>query len=112
MDIKTLVDILIEGKTYLLISLLLFFIELGIMYKLYKILLNKFVNNESDTKRLDLRKNIFRGIFISVALYSFDLTGFPISKTLIDTGILWVVAVIITLSLLYRITIAIEVRFK
>lgn len=109
MDMQTLIDIL---NVRLLVALLRFLIELGMVYILYTILSSKFLNKELDKKILDVRKNIFTVIFISFGLYLFDFTGYPIAKALIDTGILWVVTIIIALSLFYRITVVVEDYFK
>ncbi len=109
MNMQTLIDIL---NVRLLISLLRFLIELGIVYVLYIMLSSKFLNKEPDNKIFDMRKNIFNAIFISFGLYLFDFTGYPIAKALIDTGILWVVTIIIALSLLYRITVVVENQFE
>lgn len=107
MEIKYIIDTLISDSIQLLVSLLLFLVELSILYKLYTILFKKFMKNKPAAEQM-----VFIAIFITIALYSFDLTGFPIAKTLIDTGILWVVTIIITLLLLYRITVTIENHFK
>ena len=91
-------------------SLLVFLLELGIFYKLYQILYDKFFGKKSGDDQLKIEINIFRCIYLTIALYLFNVTGFSISKVLIDTGILWVVGIIIMLFLLYRITIALEKR--
>lgn len=111
MEIKTLIDIVIEDKIHLIVSLFTFFIELTIIYVLYLIIF-KLIDNISGKKISNLGKNILKVAFISMALYSLDLTGFPISRILVDTGILWVIAVTFSIFLFYRITIAIENRLK
>ncbi|MGP8322677.1 MAG: hypothetical protein ACT6FG_01610 [Methanosarcinaceae archaeon] len=109
MDMQTLIDIL---NVHLLVALLRFLIELGMVYILYKILSGKFINKELDEKTFAARKHIFTVIFISCGLYLFDFTGYPIAKALIDTGILCFVTIMIVLSLFYRITVVVENYFK
>lgn len=101
---------LIQNLEYMILPLLVFLLELGIFYKLYHILYEKFFGKKSSDDQLKIEINIFRCIYLTIALYLFDVTGFPISKVLIDAGILWVVGMISILFLIYRITIALEER--
>lgn len=101
---------MIQNLEYMILPLLVFLLELGIFYKLYHISYEKFFGKKSSDDQLKIEINIFRCIYLTIALYLFDATGFPISKVLIDTGILWVLGMIIILFLIYRITIALEKR--
>lgn len=90
------------------LSNLVFLIELIILYKLYYVLWNRFIDNDPDMKRSNLEHDVFKVAYVTASLYLMEISGVHFSRMLIETGILWVVAVIVVSSLLYRITISIE----
>jgi len=101
---------LIEELLFPIYLLFVFLLEFGIIYKLYQILYNKFFEEKPDGDQLEIRINIFRCSYLIIALYLFEITGYPISRVLIDTGILWVVGMITILFIINRIATALEKR--
>ncbi|MDK2825196.1 MAG: hypothetical protein PWQ44_372 [Methanolobus sp.] len=93
-----------------MLSSLVFLIESVILYKLYYLLQDKYFDNDPDMKRSRFENDIFKVSYVTGSLYLMDVSGADFSRMLVETGILWVVAVIVLSSLLYRITIAMENR--
>lgn len=93
-----------------MLSNLVFLIEFVIFYKLYYVFQDRYFDNDPDMKRSRFENDIFKVGYVTASLYLMDISGVHFSGMLVETGILWVVAVIVMLSLLYRITIAMENR--
>ncbi|MDY0387652.1 MAG: hypothetical protein RBT65_11110 [Methanolobus sp.] len=94
------------------LSSIVFLVEFIILYKLYYVLWNRFINNDPDMKRSRLENDVFKVAYVTASLYLMEISGVHFSRMLIETGILWVLAVIVVSSLLYRITVSIEKRLE